>query len=116
MTQFSDLTRRQQLIMALAAATSLIHLGLGISSGGLFGLVFILNGLAFLGLILGRYLLPQLAAQRRLLHWGLAALTAVTFLLYFLFNPPSDWNAIGLITKAIELALLILLWQDRPQS
>jgi hypothetical protein len=39
--------------------------------------------------------------------------TAVTFLLYFLFNWPDILSPLGLIDKAVELALLILLWLDR---
>jgi hypothetical protein len=110
----ASLSSRQWAIVALTVATGLIHLvlGLGVMGGGLNPL-FLLNGIGYLVLIVALYFLPQLAGQRSLVRWALLGYTAVTFLLYFAFNWPDVVAPLGLLTKAIELVLIILLWLDR---
>ena len=103
----------QYAIIALTVITALIHLALGISAGGTFGLMFILNGAGYLVLLAALYFIPQLASQRSLVRWALLAFTAVTFILYFVFNWPDIWRPVGLIDKGVELILIILLWMDR---
>ncbi|MBK8988409.1 MAG: hypothetical protein IPM39_20470 [Chloroflexi bacterium] len=76
-------------------------------------MIFILNGLGYLALLAGLYFLPQLAGQRALIRWALLGFTAVTIILYFVFNWPEVWGVIGLLTKAIELALVVLLWLEK---
>jgi hypothetical protein len=106
-----NLSSKQWAIVALTVATALIHLFLGLSNLDAFGITFLLNGLAYLSLIAGLYFLPQLAAQRSLIRWALLGLAAITFVLYFVFNWP-DIKPLGLLDKAIELALIVLLWLE----
>lgn len=107
------LSSRQWAIVGLTVATAVIHLLLGF---GATDVLFILNGLGYLVLVVCLYFVPQLAAQRSLIRWALLGFTAVTFILYFAFNWPEIWGPLGLATKAIELALIILLWLDRGNN
>ena len=109
----ASLGTRQYAIIALTLATAVIHLILGFLSGGSFGAVFILNGLGYIVLLVALYFVPQLVAQRSMVRYALLLFTAVTFILYFAFNWPDIWSPMGLIDKAIELVLIILLWMDR---
>ncbi|WP_420640801.1 hypothetical protein [Candidatus Leptofilum sp.] len=115
MDTFSNLASRQKGIVGLAVTTAVIHIILALlnSDDMMFLVLFLLNGLGYLVLIAGLYFLPQLASQRSLVRWGLLAFTAVTFILYFVFNWPNIWGPIGIVDKLIELALMILLWQDK---
>lgn len=113
MDMAANLSGRQKAIVGLTVATALIHIVLGVMSEGMFMIIFLLNGLGYLTLLAGLYFLPQLAEQRSMVRWVLLGFTAVTFVLYFVFNPPADWNALGLGDKAIELALIVLLWLDK---
>ena len=94
-------------IIALALLTGLIHLYLGVQDGIP---LFILNGLGFIALVAGLYFLPQLANWRLHLRWVLVAYTAITIIAYFVVNsqPLDSW--IGLVTKAIEVILIVLLY------
>jgi len=114
-TAMSRFTPKQLGIIVLTAVTALIHLFLGFSSlgDGFFGILFLLNGLGYLALLAGLFFIPQLAGQRPLIRWALLAFTAVTFVLYFVFNWPDVWGVVGIITKAVELVLIILLLLDR---
>ncbi|MCP4361447.1 MAG: hypothetical protein GY796_25835 [Chloroflexi bacterium] len=107
------LSSRQWIIVGLTAATAVIHLILGFGVIGETNPLFILNGVGYLVLIVGLYFLPQLAAQRGLIRWALLGYTAVTFILYFVFNWPEVWGPLGLIDKATELILIIMLWLDK---
>lgn len=113
MDMAANLSSRQKAIVGLTVATALIHIVLGIMSGGTFLIIFLLNGLGYLALLAGLYFLPQFAAQRSMVRWALLAFTAVTFILYFAFNWPDVWSPMGLVDKAIELILIILLWQEK---
>jgi hypothetical protein len=109
------LNTRRYLIILLAVATGLIHL---IILGFLFGgpqILFILNGLGYLALIAALYFVPQLAGMRSLIRWVLIAYTAITIIGYFVMNWPDVWGPLGLITKAIEIVLIILLLMDSPE-
>jgi len=106
----SSLNPRRYAIIALTVITALVHLGLGITTSNN---LFLLNGVGYLALIVALYFIPQLAGQRALIRWVLIAYTAVTFVLYFVFNWPNIWGPAGLIDKAIELILIVLLWLDR---
>ncbi len=96
-------------ILLLAAATAIIHLALAIPSN----ILFYLNGLGYLGLAAGLYFVPQLANKRSLIRWVLVGFTAVTIILFFIFNAETGYGALGLVDKAIEVALIVLLWLDR---
>ena len=106
----SALNPRRYAIVALTVITALIHLALSFNP---FNPLFILNGVGYLVLIVALYFIPQLAGQRALIRWVLLAYTAVTFVLYFVFNWPDIWGPVGLFDKAVELVLMILLWLDR---
>lgn len=101
------------IVLAIAAAT--IHLViLGIFSRDV---LFILNGLGYLVLLGAIYLpLDFLAGYRGLARWILMGYAALTIVLYFAINWPDVWDPLGIITKLIELALVILLWVDRENA
>jgi hypothetical protein len=109
------LNTRRYLIILLAVATGLIHLVvLGFLFGGPQALP-ILNGLGYLALIVALYFIPQLAKWRPLIRWALIGYTALTFVLYFFLDSNPFGNVLGLVTKAMELALIILLLMDRSE-
>jgi hypothetical protein len=111
----ASLNSRRYLIILLTVATGLIHL---VILGFLFGgpqILFILNGLGYLALIAALYFVPQLAGMRSLIRWVLIAYTAITIIGYFVMNWPDVWGPLGLITKAIEIVLIILLLMDSPE-
>lgn len=114
----ASLSSRQWVVVGLAVATAVIHLvlGLGVVGGGGASPLFILNGVGYLALIVALYFLPQLAAQRGLVRWALIGYTAVTIILYFVFNWPDIWGPVGLLDKGIELVLIILLWLDKNNT
>ena len=93
-------------IVALTAATALIHILLAIPVA-MVG--FYLNGLGYIALAAALYL-PPLAQYRRALRWLLMGYTALTIILWLLIGRP--YTTIGYVDKAIELALLALLWID----
>jgi hypothetical protein len=103
-------------ILLLALATAVIHLFLAFSAIPLFGLnfgvvLFILNGLGYLGLLAALQLpIPQLARFRSAARWALVAYAALTIVLWFIMAP--SYEIIGYIDKAIEVALIALLLAD----
>ena len=112
MTQ--KLTPTQIGIIILTLATAIIHLvPLGISFGNM---LFILNGLGYLGL-LGAIFLPLdfLDDYRGYARWALVVYTIITIVAYFVVNPDALTSAFGLVTKAIEVVLVILLYLDSRQ-
>ena len=104
--------RNRLAIIVFAVATGLIHLVLSSGSDPL----FILNGIGFLGL-LGLIYLPLsfLDPYRSLAAWGLVAFSLITIIAYFVVNPEPFSSALGLLTKAIELALIILIVMNKRQ-
>ena len=108
-----SLTARQWGIAGLAVATALIHFALALGGEGFFLVAFLLNGVGYLALMAALYFLPQLAGQRALVRWALLGFTAVTFILYFVFNWPDVWNVMGIVDKLIELALIGLLLMEK---
>ncbi len=113
MDMAANLSGRQKGIVGLTVVTAVIHIVLGIMSGGTFLVMFMLNGIGYLALLAALYFMPQMAGQRSMVRWALLAFTAVTFVLYFVFNWPEIWNPIGIVDKLIELVLIILLWQEQ---
>lgn len=95
-------------IIILTLLTALIHFSLGEP-------LFILNGLGYLAL-LALYFLPIAVFQRyhRLTRWAFAGYTLLTIILYFVFHPDGSWqnDGLGLLTKMIEVVLLLLLALD----
>lgn len=91
------------LIILLTGATAVIHISLLFPD-----VVFILNGLGFLSLAAAYFLpIPLFVQRRKWISWAYMGYTLVTILLWVAIG---ERSALGLITKAIELALLISLW------
>jgi hypothetical protein len=103
-------------IFLLTLATAVIHLYLAFSAIAYMGLnfgvmLFILNGLGYLGLLAVLQLpIPQLAPFRSTARWALVALAALTIVLFFVMAP--EYTIIGYVDKAIEVALIALLLAD----
>jgi hypothetical protein len=103
-------------IFVLTLATASIHLFLAFTAIPYFGLnfgviLFILNGLGYLGLLAALQLpIPQLARFRSAARWALVAYATLTIVLWFIMAPLYDF--IGYIDKAIEVALTALLITD----
>ncbi len=103
-------------IFLLTLATAGIHLYLAFSAIPYMGLnfgvmLFILNGLGYLGLLAALQLpIPQLARFRSAARWVLIALAALTIVLFFLMAP--EYTIVGYVDKAIEVALIALLLAD----
>lgn len=89
-------------IISLTLATAIIHFTLVFPS-----VLFILNGLGFLALLAARYApLPALAPYRAWARWALLGYTALTVILWLIMGLRAP---IGYITKAVEVALIVLL-------
>src|SRR5918993_2765562 len=107
-------------IFLLTLATAVIHLYLALTAiatmGFNFGvMLFILNGLGYLGLLAVLQLpIPQLARFRSAARWVLGAYAALTIVLFFVMAPFYDF--IGYLDKAIEVALIVLLVIDAYTS
>lgn len=101
-------------VILLTVATAVIHLALGIfAMRG--DVLFILNGLGYLGLLGALYLpLAFLQPYRRWARWGLMAFTAVTILAWVVITR-FDSTPIGYLDKVIELALIIALYLEREK-
>jgi hypothetical protein len=107
----------QAAIVLLALATAAIHIYLAwvvipqVNGSGNPDVVFTLNGLGYLALVGALYLpIGFLRERRSLLRWLLIGYTALTFFLWlFMAFLSGDRTTIGYITKAIELALIVLL-------
>ena len=103
-------------IFVLTVATAVIHLYLALSAIGSMGfnfgvMLFILNGLGYLGLLaLLQLPIRQLARFRSAARWALIAFAALTILLFFVMAPV--YTIIGYVDKAIEVALIALLLAD----
>ena len=103
-------------IFLLTLATALIHLVLAFTAIPYFGLnigvvLFILNGLGYLGLLGALQLpIPQLRRFRSLARWALLGFATLTIVLWVIIAPVYDF--IGYTDKAIEIALIVLLIAD----
>jgi hypothetical protein len=104
-------------IFLLTVATAVIHLYLGLTAiisfmGFNFGvMLFILNGLGYLGLLAALQLpIPQLARFRSAARWALVVFATLTIVLFFVMAP--EYTIIGYVDKAIEVTLITLLLAD----
>jgi len=103
-------------IFLLTLATAVIHLYLAFTAiaymGFNFGvMLFIFNGLGYLGLLAALQLpIPLLARFRSAARWALIAFAALTIVLFFLMAP--SYTILGYVDKAIEVALIALLLAD----
>lgn len=102
-------------IIILTLITAIIHLYLGTSFGNP---LFLLNGLGYLTLMV-LYFIPSPAVfrYRGIIRWLYIGFTAITVILFFVFNGAEAWQStLGLITKAVEIVLIILLFLDGRRS
>jgi predicted flap endonuclease-1-like 5' DNA nuclease len=111
------LTALQWIIILLAFATALIHIFLGVSSWGTnstMGAIFVLDGIGYIVIVSLLYFSGRTGRGRSTMRWILIAYTLLTIILYFVFNGSTAFSSpLGLITKAIEAILIILLLLDR---
>ena len=103
-------------IVLLTLITAVMHIALGLGSSGTFMILFLLNGLGYLGLLGALYLpLAPLQPFRGQVRWLLIGYALLTIILYFAFNWPDVWNPGGLFNKAVEAALVGLLLIERQR-
>lgn len=105
----AKMTTLRWIIVALTLVTAVIHLFLFISGGWT---IMLLNALGYVGLLAALYFIPQLAEFRSLIRWALVGYTAVTIVLYFVFNWPNVFGPLGLIDKGVEALLIIALLRE----
>ena len=108
---FQKLSVQQFVIVVLTVATAVIHFSLLFPD-----VLFILNGLGYLSLLAALYFIPQLAAYRKWTRWAFIGYAALTIILYFVMNSGEGFAfGLGLVTKVIEVVLIILLFLDRNE-
>lgn len=106
-------------IIVLTIATALIHLGLAyaqLSIGMMGGIMFVLNGLGYLGLLVALYFklpIELITKNHSLVRWAFIAFTAVTILGWLAIGTR---NEIGYADKAIEVVLIVLLFVESRQA
>ncbi len=106
----------QWVIVLLTLATAIIHFALAAGNWGtgLLPIMFALDGVGYILLIVLLYFSGRSGTGRSTIRWILIFYTALTIILYFVFNGGDSFSsALGLATKAIELLLIILLLLDR---
>jgi hypothetical protein len=103
-------------IAILTIITALVHLFLGISgvtsdTPDTLSYMFVLNGLGYLGLLVALLVpgFPFFSTRPTLTHWLFILYTAVTFVLYFVFNGFSFGPA-AIVAKLAELLLIVALF------
>ncbi|MCL4858878.1 MAG: hypothetical protein KJZ93_05700 [Caldilineaceae bacterium] len=111
----------QYVIILLVLITALIHINLAFRFPDGPNAIFILNGVGYVALVALLYApLSAFDSYRPLARWALMGYTALTIALWLMIGagspltgtPPSP---IAYIDKAVELALLVLLWLDQPK-
>jgi hypothetical protein len=92
-------------IIVLTIATAIVHLSLLFPD-----VLFILNGLGYLGLLAALYLPISLLADRRnMVRWALMGYTTLTIILWVIIG---SRITIAYVDKVIEVVLIVLLWLD----
>jgi hypothetical protein len=99
-------------VIVLTLFTALIHLVV-LNLDGL-EILFLLNGLGYLGL-LGALLFNIPAGQQRLVHYAFMAYAAVTIVAWAIMNGDFT-DPIGVSTKTVEVLLIIFLWLDLQRN
>ncbi|MGQ9501760.1 MAG: hypothetical protein ACUVSF_11265 [Anaerolineae bacterium] len=98
------------LIVLLALFTAAVHLYMGVLY---YEALFVLNGLGYLGLLGALFLpIPVIRSLRSVWRWLLVGYAALTIILYFVINQLGV-DALGLVTKAAEVLLIVLLVLER---
>ena len=103
-------------IIVLGLATAFIHLYLAteIFASGNSGLLFVLNGVGYLTLLAALFLpIPVVKNYRSIWRILLILFTLTTIIAWVFMGARNAW---GYTDKAIEIALVILLWLDRSRS
>jgi hypothetical protein len=96
------------LIIILTLFTAFVHLVmLGFAPGHPPDVLFILNGLGYLGL-LAAVIFRIPAGQQVLIHYAFMAYTLATIVAFFAIAP--EKGALGYTTKAVEALLIVFLW------
>ncbi|MFA5835955.1 MAG: hypothetical protein WC837_03260 [Bellilinea sp.] len=99
----------QAVIILLALIAAGIHLSLLFPD-----VIFILNGLGYLGLTAAYFLqlpIPFLRDRKRLVRFTLIGYTALTLILWLAIG---ETTPLGIFTAAIEVLLIVLLLFQRP--
>ncbi len=99
-------------LIVLTLFTAFVHLGLGITEPNT---LFIVNGAGYLVLLFLTFWTPAaLKGQAGMFRTVLMAYAALTIVAYFLnWGLDGFTQVVGIITKAVELLLVIGLWQSR---
>ena len=104
-------------VLALGVMTAILHLIVGIEGEWL----LLLNGLGYLGLMALLYL-PLNFIQKQMkqpLHWVVLGYTVITLVGYFVTHPLGAYDSFGLLTKLVEVLLIVAVWlrlQQAPQE
>lgn len=101
-------TVSQLAIIGLASVTSAMHIYLGLSGDQ----ILVVNGVGYYALLLALFWPIELTQPLRTpLSWGLVGYTLVTIVGYFVVHWEAfpTFDAIGLVNKAVEAVLLLLL-------
>jgi hypothetical protein len=109
MKLYSKLSTQQWIIVGLTLVAAVVHLFLP-------GVLFLLNGLGYLGLLVlyfvKFYFLPL---QRNWIRWALAGYAALTVTLYIIMQIQSGGefvSPLGIVTTLVELALIFFLTRE----
>lgn len=103
-------------VILLVSATAALHLYLSwvVFSLGMSGVLFLLNGLGYFGLLAALFVpIPVAVRFRRVSRFTLMFFTLVTIAAWVAIG---ERNIIGYLNKVNELALLIFLWLDRSRN
>jgi len=103
--------RLRILIITLATATALIHIGLALPLGMELWM-FYLNGIGTLALAAALYL-PAFKKQQSLIRWALIGFISVTVIAWVFIG---QRDLVAYIDKIIEIALIVLLLIEARQS
>ncbi len=104
-------------VIGLGVMTGVLHLVIGLGGETL----LLLNGLGYLALLAAIYFpLGELDKYNQLLRIGLLGYTVITLVAYFALHTPAQYSTTGIITKVIEVALLVVLglriWQYQAEG
>lgn len=100
-------------IIVLTLATAFIHFYLNVLMGRL-DLMFTMNGLGYLALLAALFLpIPFLQQYRPVIRTLFILYTLLTITLWAIFGMRTP---VGFIDKAIEVALVVLLFLDRGRG
>lgn len=98
-------------IVILTGTTALIHFGLGVNTPFPTGWPFLLNAAGYVVLLLLYLLnLPAVRLRRAGVRWLLIAYAAATVIAWWLMDGAR--TPLGYFDKAVEIALIVLLWLD----